>query len=332
MDEVLKEAWRRFGAFEKAGTVNQKRFLRVRRAILILGVLLPVLAILSTSHAPDWGFLKNHPRILHWTTFIFSLLLTMLLGVAARFDFGGAWVLSRHSAELIKREILLYRTRTGTYLGMEDVAAGERLAVELRALRKDAADSDRFGPSLDGDFPPPADGAGRIDAAAYQRDRVTDQIKWYRKRARTWRRWLVFFQLLIIVAGATGSVLAFVGDAATGWIAVTTAFTAAFAAWSEVRRLEPTALAYERAAAELSDVLLWWQALPAAERAASFDKLVAQVEEVIQAENASWTQDMRKRIAELRADAESRVRAAQPQPPAAGAPAIEGEGGAKAEE
>jgi hypothetical protein len=95
---------------------------------------------------------------------------------------------------------------------------------------------------------------------------------------------------------------------------VTTAIAAAATSWLELRRLEPTAVAYERADSELGDLALWWHALTEDDRRAedNVERLVTVCEAVLESENASWTQDMRKRVSELREEAERRAASGKP--------------------
>jgi protein-S-isoprenylcysteine O-methyltransferase Ste14 len=328
--ETLRDAWRRFGAFNTASVDHQKWFLRLRLGILIVGVATAAagLASVAAEHAENGRWAGLQPWI-RWLTFVSSLVLAALFMIAARFDRGSAWVVSRRTAELVLREIFLYRTGRGPY----KTAAGApckvdaTLAEQLRAVSRDAPR--RFGRSKDGEFPPrvatgadgsplvlagnaPDDGLCPLAAADYLRLRLDQQCAWYGRKARRTRAALFAFQVAGVVVGLGGAALAFAGGSWIAWVAVTTAVAAAIASWSELRRLDATAAAYDHAAADLDDLRVWWHALSDAERASddSFDKLVTECEAVIESENASWTQDMRKRVAELKAEAEQRAAAA----------------------
>jgi hypothetical protein len=331
--DTLRYAWRRFGAFSEASTYSQKRFLRLRCAILLVGVVVAAAGLLSTvaDHAaskdPDSAWAMGDP-LLRWLTFVASLLLAGLFAFAARFDRGGAWVLSRRSAELILREIFLYRTGRGPYKAVAGAAAkvDTILAAQLHALNREAPQ--QFGLATNGTFEPRIvrtpdhqpigltigtidDGLCALGADDYARMRIADQQAWYCGKAKYARSSLRAYQAAGIIVGLGGAVLAFVGGAWIAWVAVTTAMAAAVVSWTELRRLEETAAAYEHASSELDDLLLWWRALPDDERASeeNFDKLVTESEAVIENENASWTQDMRKRVAEMTAQAGPRAAA-----------------------
>jgi hypothetical protein len=335
--EVLRDAWRRFGAFDAASLDNQKSFLRLRRAILIVVVLAAAAGLASAAAGagadvsdPDsaWGAISP---ALRWVTFGASLLLAGLFAFAACFDRGGSWVLSRRSAELVQREIFLYRTGRGPYKAAAGATAklDAILAAQLHELNRDAPR--QFGLAKAGKFEPSIvrtasnqplglaggkvdDGLCALGADDYARMRIAGQHTWYSDKARRLRSTLLAYQVAGIIVGLAGAVLAFAGGAWIAWVAVTTATAAAVASWTELRRLEPTAAAYEHAASELDDLLLWWRALPDDGRASedNFDKLVTECEAVLESENASWTQEMRKRVAELKAEAELRSAAGKP--------------------
>lgn len=333
--DTLREAWRRFGAFDAASGAHQTWFLRLRSAILIIGIVVTAAGLTSmTAGAPASGpdaapgELASATR---WVTLVASLALTGLFSFAWRFDRGGGWVLSRRSAELILREIFLYRTGCGPYRAAGRVAAKARpiLAARIFALNREARPE--FGPSSSGPFEPrvvrAADGrplelaGGAVDdgmcaltADDYVRMRLSGQQTWYRDKAVRLRASLRNYYIAGILAGLAGAALTFAAGAWIAWVAVTTAIAAAVTSWLELRRLEPTAIAYERAASELGDLAMWWHALPEDDRRAesNVEQLVTVCEAVIESENASWTQDMRKRVGELREEAQQRAASGKP--------------------
>ncbi|HET9624112.1 MAG TPA: DUF4231 domain-containing protein [Kofleriaceae bacterium] len=310
---ALRHAWRRYGAFDVAAGRNERRFLRLRRLILIVGVLAAAAGIVAAA-----GSAELHATM-RWVTFVASLVLTGLFAFATRVDRGTLWVQSRRSAELILHETFLYRTGSGPYRAAgDDVSKRDALLVAQLSALNTAQPAKPGGIPDDQLAPRPArdaggapltlaagtadDGLCPLTADDYVAVRLEPQRTWYQRRAQRVQRMLLTYQIAGIAIGLVGSTLAFAGGALTAWVAITTASAAAITGWTELRRLEPTAAAYELAASQLEDVLLWWSALAAdARNPDAFDKLVTQCEGVIESENASWTQDMRKRIADLKA-------------------------------
>jgi hypothetical protein len=330
--DTLREAWRRFGSYDAAADERQRWFVRLRSAILIVGIVVTAAGLTTTAAATGPAAEPGAiAPVLRWVTFVASLALTGLFLVAWRFDLGSAWVLSRRSAELLLREIFLYRTGCGPYRVAGRVAAKARpiLAARIFGLNREAPSE--FGPARPGNFEPRIvladnrqpialaggavdDGLCALTADDYLRMRLTAQQTWYRDRAVRLRSSLRNYYLAGIVAGLAGAALTFAEGAWIAWVAVTTAIAAAVTSWLELRRLEPTAIAYERAASELGDLALWWHALTEDDRRCedNIERLVTECEAVLESENASWTQDMRKRVCELREEAQRRAASGKP--------------------
>jgi hypothetical protein len=250
-----------------------------------------------------------------------------MFAIAAHVDRGTLWVLCRRSAALVLREIFFYRTRCGDYRSItSDALRDERLAERLYELHRTAPE--QIGVIKDREIAPriarardrvpvvlgdgaPDDGLCPLTGDDYASVRVTDQRDWYSAKATRLRTLLRRYHVTGIAIGLVGAVLAFAGDPWVTWVAVTTCAAAAVASWAELRRIEPTAAAYEHASGVLDDVLIWWWAIPELERNTEeyVEKLVCACEAVIESENASWTQEMQRHVADLKAEAEQRAAA-----------------------
>jgi hypothetical protein len=328
--ETLRRAWRRYDAYSAASADNQRRFLRLRRGILVVGVLAAAAGLLSqaggdaAAKGPHDGWIQLQFAI-RWLTFLASLLLAGMFAIAAHVDRGSLWVLCRRSAALVLREILFYRTRCGPYRSITgDADRDEMLAERLYDLHRMAPA--QIGLLKDGKLAPRIarasdqtpvvlgdgaadDGLRPLTGDDYATVRITDQRDWYSAKATRLRTLLLRYQVAGIAIGLAGAVLAFAGSPWVTWVAVTTCAAAAVASWTELRRIEPTAAAYEHASGVLDDVLVWWWAIPSLERNTDghLEKLVTVCEAVIESENASWTQEMQKHVADLKADADQRA-------------------------
>jgi hypothetical protein len=338
--QTLRRAWRRYGAYSTASADNQRRFLVLRRGILIVGILAAAAGLLSqvgsdaAATAPHASWIELQ-RVVRWLTFLASLLLAGMFAIAAHVDRGTLWVQCRRSAALVLREIFFYRTRCGQYTSItSDASRDELLAERLHELHRTAPE--QIGLIKEADVAPriarapddtpvvlgdgaPDDGLRPLTGDDYASVRVTDQRDWYSAKATRLRTLLLRYHITGIAIGLLGAVLAFAGDPWVTWVAVTTCAAAAVASWAELRRIEPNAAAYEHASGVLDDVLVWWWAIPEPERHTQdhLEKLVCACESVIESENASWTQEMQRHVADLKTEAELRAAATGKAPSAA---------------
>src|SRR5262249_14405340 len=108
--------------------------------------------------------------------------------------------------------------------------------------------------------------------------------------------------VLTFVLGGLGTYLAAVGQ--QPWIALTTAFVSAVAAYLGYEQIEYTVTKYSQSAITLSNIEAWWTALTSEERRDQRNawKLVDSCEETLQAEMSGWVQQMRDALAKLESD------------------------------
>jgi hypothetical protein len=144
---ALEDAWRRFGDFDKNANIAQKRFLKQRKWIIMLGVIVTTLAVvdfmldraldvdlmLSQDLAEQTSFLFRIilglsatqeqaveiatwvDRIMNTIIIIIPILISILVAGAVKFNMGINWVMLRSASESIKHEIFRYRTQVGIY-------------------------------------------------------------------------------------------------------------------------------------------------------------------------------------------------------------------------
>ena len=321
-DDTIRSAWHRYGTFDAQAVTYQQTFLRVRRATLSIGVLTAAAgiasagatAVLAADPTSAW---TNVAPWLRWGTIVLSVCLTGLFGYALKFDRGADWVTCRRCAELILREIYLYRVRRGRYRNVANVDevlarqiktadVGIRLLRDTRRAETMLEPRQAAIPLADGQAD---DGVRAIEIKDYLGMRVEAQRKWYGGKVARLSAQLRMYQGLSIFVGLCGAVLASAGGVWTAWVALSTAIAAAMTSWTETRRLESTLGAYQQAATALDDMLLWWGALDdvARKNDEKIEELVTDCEAIIDGENSSWTQDMLKRVADLKAEAAARV-------------------------
>jgi len=319
---VLADAWERFARYDQAAVGLRRSFERSQLVILALGLAATLLALLLRAlDTPLHGSATWVATSMHWMVVALPLLAGALIAFADRFAFGKRWVLLRGAAETIKSEIYCYRTGTGIYA---ESAAATPSPEQLMAVRLAAVDSRLFDtevsaadlPAYTGVLPPPEswiaatdDGFSHLSADRYMSVRACDQIRFYQARTERHGRKLQYIQATILLAAAAGGFVAAVGQEI--WVGLTTALATAFAAHRSYLQLDATMVAYNQAASRLKNLLTYWEARPAAERASEFGWLVEQTEAVLQTELGGWVQQMNEALHTLQRQQAAQQREAE---------------------
>jgi hypothetical protein len=304
-DEVLREAIRLQKLTSAAAKRQQKDFFRLQVFILALGLLVTTLIVIQAEYDKFDVLTSAPPEVktgLYALIILVPLLVTAFTALQGRFRPGTRWLLLRGASETIKRDIYRYRTRSGMYSPAETrtTSAAVKLA---EAVGSTLGSLMRTDVSQLGFKPPPAVEDAKLTpltGRAYVDDRITDQIKYYMDtadklviRARLWR-------MLAIAAGLAGSFLAAIGLQI--WVAITSTLVGIFTTLVESRQLEVSSQFYNQAAADLTAIRAWWNALPESKREtqATIDRLVERAERVMRAEHVGWVQEMQDAMTQFR--------------------------------
>ena len=300
-EPTLKRVWRTFAGYNDIADRSRRTYSGFQIAVLVLGIGGTFLALLAS--AVDFGSWRED--VAHWAVVAAPILLSLAL--ALRVGFGKRWVLIRGAAEAIKSEIYRYRTRTGIYsnaprrdgLDSDELLAIRVNAVDARLLQTEASSAPLT--PYEGSLPPEMfgasvgdDGLSRLDADRYLKLRVGDQLSYYYPKTAQLGRRLRMLQVLALVAGAVGTLLAAAGYEV--WIGLTTAIAANVVAYLGYLQVEPTLVAYNQAAGRLEALRRAWDAQPAEKR--DFGKLVDRSEAVLSTELSGWVQQMNQAIEE----------------------------------
>lgn len=323
-NQMLEDAWFRFAKYDKNASVAQKRFIRQRRWILILGVAATICGVsysviepyIKAQKQPLLASVTNEEllSILHVPVLVVPILLGVLVAISVKFNMGISWVMLRSSAEAIKKDIYRYRMQVGEYNPAKLTSAESRdarLARALKLISKRLMQTQVNQTDLlayEGSLPPQHgtaegdDGFSDLTAEQYLAWRVEDQFNYYQKKAARKGRSLRRFQMVIFLLSAIGTLLA--GLRFDVWIAVSSALAAAVAAYLEFLRVEPTVVTFNISAADLYDIRVWWHSLSSEARTqrVNIETLVASTEAVLQTENVGWLQEMREALAEIYGD------------------------------
>ncbi|MEB3211723.1 MAG: DUF4231 domain-containing protein [Leptolyngbyaceae bacterium] len=339
---ALEDAWRRFGDFDKNASLAQKRFLKQRKWITMLGVIVTTLAVLDlllenslteghwfaqwlqSLFPGQFQFIQAWVgNILNLIIIIIPILISILVAGAVKFNMGISWVMLRSAAESIKHEIFRYRTQVGIYSPDHVPPSGKpetrdvTLARRIKQIGKrvmetqvNMSELEIYDYKKEGLPPvygvaPGDDGFSDLTPEQYMHWRIEDQFDYYRSKAKRLARELQRFQWSIYIIGGLGTLLAAVQMEI--WVAVTSAVVAALGSFLEFKRVETNLIGMNLAASDLYDIRAWWRALSdsAKQQASNKATLVKSAEGIIQGENASWLTEMRDALSEVYGDEDS---------------------------
>lgn len=308
-DEVaLKEAWGLFATYDALAVGLRKAFERTQVAILGLGILATALALAYDAIG------DSAPRAMRALVIATPIAVSVLIALANRRGAGKRWVLLRAAAEAVKSEILRYRTRTGVYSADAMRACAEstdrprRLTGRLAEIEDGVIRSPASGGPLtpyDGPLPPVMygaeatdDGLGRLDAEAYVRIRIADQLSYYRGKVASMDVLRTRLQVGTLVAGGAGTLLAAIGLEI--WIGLTTAIAGAALAHLGYLQVDNTLIAYNRAAARLDALRREFRTGGA--RRPDLETLVTRGEKILTTELGGWVAQMTDALEQLQAE------------------------------
>ncbi len=320
-DPVLVQAWEAFADYDHNANRQQRKFDRLQRAVIGLGVATPALVIAQQLYAPRvadgsellsmralWQAGQYSWWALNQILILVPITLTLLVTVATQFKQGNKWLLLRAAAESVKREIYRYRARAMYYGDGATTNAPGALAQRLeeitrRTMRTEVNTSSLQPYDKRRGFPPYSgpddDGLAYLSPARYVHVRLDDQFRYFRGKAVRLERQLRTLSWVTFIVGAVGTYLAAIDQQV--WIALTTALVGGIGTYLGYRQVESTLGKYNQAAADLANVRAWWQALPPEDRntAATTDSLVEHTEQVLQLDLDGWVQQMQNALAEL---------------------------------
>jgi len=320
-DPVLLQAWQTFADYDYNANRQQRKFDRLQRAIIGLGIVGPALALVQKLYAPPlqpspgplpagslWYAGQYGWWALHQLLLLVPITLTLLVAITNQFKQGNKWLLLRAAGESVKREIYRYRTRATYYAEAANTHPPSVLAQRIeeitrRTMRTEVNttslvpyDKRRgFPPGLD----PADDGLAYLPPARYVQVRLSNQFSYFRGKAVRLERQLKMLSWATFGTGAVGTYLAAIGQEV--WIVLTTAIVSGIGIFLGYRQVESTLGKYNQAAADLDNVRAWWQALPPEDRGsqATTDALVDHTEQVLQLDLDGWVQQMQNALAEL---------------------------------
>lgn len=296
-DPTLREALVRLVQYDQAALKQKASYVNPRALVLYLTILASIISVgLGTLFAP--GILRD---VMRFGLFILVLAATLILRHARGIP-TQLWVQYRRSAELIRRNLYLYRFSAGAYYGKSDADKRKLLIERIRAADdgismpvtlfenadfddaalKTLVDGQKVMPGLDN-----PDMALKIDD--YIAHRLNEQYQWYTSRSRNEFKHKRRSDWWVLMIGGAAALLPFLGWEV--WVAVASAIGVMVISLTNLGMYGRTYSLYEQAARKLRHVRQdWYNAQPLAdnERAAQEAKLVEDVECAFEAEIELW--------------------------------------------
>ena len=308
---TLEDAWLKFGEYDKNASLAQKRFINRHALITYLGLLSTILVVLfsiipksKTALGLDLTIVA---AILRWLIILTPISISVLTAIDIKFNLGLAWIVLRSSAEALKKEIYLYRVQVGIYAPhlleeSRELKLAQRLKIIGQRLMETQLNQGGLEPYR-GVLPPYApegdDGFSDMGWREYLAWRLEDQFNYYCKKARKLGQQQTSLQWSIAIMGGVGTFLAAMEQEI--FVAVSSAFSAALISTLEFRRVETNLVSCNQASNDLYSIRTWWRALSPEAQADqdNLETLVQLTENVIQAENAGWVQEMRDALSDM---------------------------------
>jgi len=315
--EGLQAAWQWYDDLDKAAIAKQNSFRTLQGWLLVLAIVATLLAILSQRFLP-WDKLTHdqqalwlaHRRgyefgvkVLKYAVLLVPIIVTVLTAMNSRFRSGNKWILFRATAEAIKREIFRYRAQAGAYSDAQctQTSSNSKLAVNVKDLTESLFKAEVNKTSIVHQDPAKANPgrASFLDPDQYITQRLDDQKNYFFTKTKELDWQLRSMYVLILVAGALGTLLAAIGLPV--WVALTTAFATALTTKLEIDQAENSLVQYNAALTGLRNIESWWSSLSQWERGRqrNIDLLVDQTETVLAGELAGWVQQMQSTLDKL---------------------------------
>jgi hypothetical protein len=302
---TLRIAWARMDEMDKAARIRQRRFRTLELTLISLTVLAALLSILSVA-APA-GLVALFHRLsgpkgtLHLLVILTPIAISIIGAYNNHFRDGTKWILLRGSAEALKREIFRFRARAGVYSDAECLrdSRESKLAARIKDITSSLEQSEINKTSLEESLTSDAARETFLTADEYVVVRLQDQVRFYVNKTRKLAKQLSFMQILIYVAGGTGTLLAAIKKDI--WVALATAVVTGLITKLQIDQVETSLVQYNQTLSGLRNIETWWTALSRWEkgRRNNIDLLVDQTEKTLQSETAGWVHQMQAELDKL---------------------------------
>ncbi len=210
----------------------------------------------------------------------------------------------RAGSEEVWKDIYIYRTVLANS-PKRNRWLSNRLAVILRQVYKSSGnklDTEPYTGKIPvhyySDDPNSDPGFADLTPDEYIRYRLESQLDWHEGRLVSIGKSKRNLTIAILAMGASGALLAGIGEPFAVWVALTASITAALTGWEELQNREATIANYSKVKLELTILKDHWFGLTEEERTESeFFKLVLAAENLLWAQNSEYIRSMQEALA-----------------------------------
>lgn len=312
---ILVQAWQKFADYDDIAKKLKDSFNKFQKCILWLGGVATLLVLLQTQFFKDsvTGIPSPLGKWLQFIIILVPITITVLAAVSNRFKPGNKWIHLRVAAEKIKSEIYRFRLLASLNIVPEDpaISADNNLWQKLVDINNRLMQSEvcqtainkykgTIPPDMGGDPPYKDDGFSVLSTDQYIELRIDDQLNYYKRTTVKMERKLKWCLWLIYILGGIGTFLAAIGLEL--WVALTTSIVGIFTTYLEYLQVENTLMIYNQAISSLTDIKTWWSILPQEQKVIkeNIQKLLDSAENIFQAEQNRWMQNMETALETLR--------------------------------
>ena len=295
---ILEIAWTRFAQLDSYSSKRTKAHLRSRRWIAILSVAATFLAILTTIFPDEQSALLG--VFLKFLLILTPISASALAAYGSKFLSSGDWLIARAGAEEIRKEIYNYRTILKN-TPSRNAWLEKRLAEIQRSVFR-GMNGELTMPAYKGPLPPayspdnPNSDPGFDDLSGdeYLKYRLEEQLSWHTSRVNKRQVERTRLQILIILSGGLGALLAVFFPL---WTALAASFTSIFIGWQELRNLDSVVRNYSKVIMELSFLYDHWKNLNEKEKSSTeFNKVVHSAEDILWSRNVEYIKAMQEAL------------------------------------
>lgn len=317
---ILEVAWRKFAQYDDTSVKRTASFTRLRRWILIFGVLATLLSILATiypSHFPKLGLL-----VLKIMLVASPITASVLAAIGNEYYSTGDWLVARAGAEEILRDMYLYRTiLKGNQKRREwmerrlarvqrSVFRGMNGELVMETFKGNVPPKPRFNPEEPGND----NGFNDLSGDEYFKYRLESELHWHEKKIIVKQKERFRLQMFIYASGALGAVIGAVatfGESSSNvaiWVALTASLTSAFSVWQQLKNLEQVVRNYSKVIIELGIISDHWKNLDSKERTQSeVNHMVQGTENILWSRNVEYIKSMQEALRDASLDKEAQL-------------------------